>query len=95
MSEKTPFEKWQENNHEKLQQTKQEISNRLMENKVKPWDLLNPNSPRSSELLAEERFNICLACPELINFTKQCKKCGCFMAAKTKLEKATCPIGKW
>lgn len=95
MSEKTPFEKWKNINHEKIQQEKQEAAKRLMENPVKPWDLLNPNVPRSSELLAEERFNICLSCPELIKLTKQCKKCGCFMAAKTKLEAAVCPIGKW
>lgn len=62
---------------------------------VKPWDLISPNSPRSSEDIASERFSICLKCPELIKFTKQCKKCGCFMALKTKLELASCPIGKW
>jgi len=27
--------------------------------------------------------------------SKQCKKCGCFMAIKTKLQAATCPLGKW
>jgi hypothetical protein len=45
--------------------------------------------------LSNQRFNICKQCPELIKLTKQCKKCGCFMAMKTKLEKAVCPIGKW
>jgi broad specificity polyphosphatase/5'/3'-nucleotidase SurE len=95
MSEKTAFEKWKDSNHEKIQKEKEEIAKKIMEKPVKPWDLLNPNVPRSTEFLAEERFKICLSCPELINFTKQCKKCGCFMAAKTKLEAATCPIGKW
>jgi hypothetical protein len=64
-------------------------------NGVTPLDMLNPNIKKASNELATERFNICSACPELIHITKQCKKCGCFMTAKTKLEKATCPIGKW
>jgi hypothetical protein len=62
---------------------------------TRPWDMLNPSENYGSEQLATERYSICLACPELISLTKQCKKCGCFMAAKTKLEKASCPIGKW
>jgi hypothetical protein len=62
---------------------------------VRPWDLLNPNSEWSSEQEADKRYSICLECPELISLTKTCKKCGCFMAAKTKLEHAKCPIGKW
>lgn len=64
-------------------------------NGVTPLDMLNPNTKKATVESATERFNICLACPELIQVTKQCKKCGCFMAAKTKLEKATCPLGKW
>ena len=62
---------------------------------TRPWDLLNPNSNWASEEEAERRYDICQACPELIQLTKTCKKCGCFMSAKTKLEKASCPIGKW
>jgi hypothetical protein len=44
---------------------------------------------------AESRLSLCLACPHLIALTKQCKKCGCFMEAKTKLKSASCPIEKW
>ena len=62
---------------------------------TRPWDLLNPNVERASEEVAEARMEICLECPELIGLTKQCKQCGCLMSAKTKLMKATCPIGKW
>ena len=62
---------------------------------TRPWDFINPNSEWASEEKADNRFSICKACPELIQATKQCKKCGCFMAAKTKLEKALCPLGKW
>lgn len=62
---------------------------------VRPWDLLNPGMERATEKLASERFDICKSCPELIKITKQCKKCGCFMALKTQLQVATCPLGKW
>lgn len=64
-------------------------------NGVTPLDMLNPNTKRASDELATQRLNMCLSCPELIKITGQCKQCGCFMTAKTKLEVAKCPIGKW
>jgi hypothetical protein len=60
----------------------------------RPWHLLDKEN-YIEEDLAKERFSICKVCPELIKLTTQCKKCGCFMAAKTKLKTASCPIGKW
>jgi hypothetical protein len=62
---------------------------------VSPMDILNPQTEWVDEAISNKRFAICQACPELIKLSKQCKKCGCFMAIKTKLEKAECPIGKW
>lgn len=62
--------------------------------KVKFTDLFT-GKPRSTEELADERFKICKGCEHLFKVTNQCKKCGCFMELKTKLEQATCPIGKW
>ena len=62
---------------------------------TRPWDIVNPNVDRASIEVANERFSICQACPELIKLTSQCKKCGCFMPAKTKLLHATCPANKW
>lgn len=62
---------------------------------ARPWDLFNKKIGRVTEDMAAERFEICLACPELIQLTKQCKKCGCLMESKTKLPNAECPIGKW
>jgi hypothetical protein len=62
---------------------------------TRPWDIANPNTEWADEEKAEKRFSICKACPELIKLTTQCKKCGCFMKVKTKLDLATCPIGKW
>jgi Family of unknown function (DUF6171) len=64
-------------------------------NGVTPLDMLNPMTKHATSELAESRLEICKACPELIKLTTQCKKCGCFMSAKTKLEAAKCPIGKW
>jgi hypothetical protein len=64
-------------------------------NGVTPLDLLNPMTRHADEELSTSRFSICKECPELTKLTLQCKKCGCFMAAKTKLEAAKCPIGKW
>jgi hypothetical protein len=61
---------------------------------TRPWDLLNPNVPKVTEEIADERMHICNDCAHL-TITKQCTKCGCFMNAKVKLEAATCPIGKW
>jgi hypothetical protein len=62
---------------------------------TRPWDIANPNTEWTDDTKANDRFEICKACPELIKLTTQCKKCGCFMKIKTKLEKASCPIGKW
>jgi hypothetical protein len=62
---------------------------------TRPWDLINPATEWVTSEVSEERYSICKACPELIKLTTQCKKCGCFMKAKTKLEHATCPLGKW
>lgn len=62
---------------------------------TRPWDLWDPSVEKATDKLASERFSICSACPEMIKLTSQCKKCGCFMNLKTKLQKAECPIGKW
>ena len=62
---------------------------------TRPWDLLNPNTEYAEEVEADRRYDICKACPELIDLTKQCKQCGCMMALKTKLQHATCPLSKW
>ena len=62
---------------------------------ARPWHLLDPSKLVDNDEISNRRFEICKACPELIKLTTQCKKCGCFMAAKTKLKMATCPLGKW
>lgn len=62
---------------------------------TRPWDMWDPNVEKASDELAAQRYEVCNSCPELVKLTKQCKKCGCFMALKTKLEKAECPLQKW
>ena len=67
----------------------------MSDKNVKPWDLLNPNTEWSEDAVSKKRLSICKDCPRLIKITKQCKECGCIMSFKTKLELATCPLGKW
>ena len=43
----------------------------------------------------EARAWICKECPELVPLVEICKKCGCFMPAKVRLDFAECPMGKW
>jgi rRNA maturation endonuclease Nob1 len=43
----------------------------------------------------EKRITICKSCPELFQPTDTCKKCGCFVNAKTWIKNTTCPLGKW
>jgi hypothetical protein len=62
---------------------------------AKPWDLLNDDLGRVEESVADERMAICLKCPFLFKFSKQCRKCGCLMNLKTKLPNASCPEGHW
>lgn len=64
-------------------------------NGTTPLDALNPNTKKTSNEIANKRYNICLSCPQLIKLTKQCKKCGCFMTYKVKLESSKCPINNW
>ena len=80
MSQTTPWQLWKEKN---------------AGDKVRPWDLLNPKIGRVDEDIYNYRYNMCLECPFLIQSTKNCKKCGCFMTEKAKLPHAGCPIGKW
>jgi hypothetical protein len=62
---------------------------------TRPWDLLNPKTEYVTKDVAQERYDICKACPKLIQATKQCQECGCFMKAKVTLAHAECPLHKW
>ena len=61
---------------------------------VTPFDLIN-GSPRVERDIKDIRMDICKSCEWFRPKTQTCKKCGCFMAAKSMLLNAKCPIGKW
>lgn len=63
--------------------------------RVSPLDMINPNITKLSKEEAAPRLQECLGCEFLIKITTSCRKCGCFMKAKTRLPLASCPIGKW
>lgn len=42
-----------------------------------------------------QKYDICKGCDKFFKPTRQCKECMCFMNLKTKIEGATCPLGKW
>ncbi|MFZ9715967.1 MAG: DUF6171 family protein [Ilumatobacteraceae bacterium] len=62
---------------------------------TRPWDVLNPNTPKVEDNKYADRIAECASCDRLIRPTFQCKECGCFMKLKARLEGATCPLGKW
>lgn len=47
------------------------------------------------ENIRKSRLDICLSCEHLFKPTQNCKKCGCFVVAKTWLKDTSCPIKKW
>jgi hypothetical protein len=62
-------------------------------------DKMNQVSEKASTLLADEevqqtRISICNSC-EFLTMTRNCKKCGCFVDAKSRLAGQHCPIRKW
>jgi len=76
-----------------LEENMPKISDKEAQN-VTPIDLLNSKNYTTKEI-RNQRLDICKGCPRLFKPTKTCKECGCFMAMKTWLSDATCPIGKW
>jgi hypothetical protein len=80
MTEKSPWQLWKEKNPG---------------DPVRPWDLLNPKIGRVKEEIYKKRLDLCLGCDRLIQATKTCRECGCFMTEKTKLPHASCPLHKW
>jgi hypothetical protein len=79
----TAWQEWKKRNAEKQQA-----------GIVSPLDFVNPDTQYAATELIDERYEICQQCPQLM-VSKQCRECGCFMPAKTKLLHAKCPIGKW
>ncbi len=46
------------------------------------------------EKIANKRLKICYECKHF-TLRGRCKKCGCFMNAKTRAKKAKCPLKYW
>jgi len=90
---KTKWDLWLEKNHQPEEINVEEVRN--TPKPVRPWDMLKTSTEMASNELQEERYSICKACPKFINSTSQCRECGCFMAMKTSLLQATCPLNKW
>ncbi len=59
------------------------------------FDLLNPKTQYADDETASTRYDTCKGCEHFTQHTKQCKKCGCFMVVKTKIQQSKCPLGKW
>jgi hypothetical protein len=49
----------------------------------------------ASKELAHERYEICKSCEHLVDLTKQCNQCWCWLPAKVRKYSTRCPIGKW
>ena len=49
---------------------------------------------RAKKETVKDRWEYCKLCPYLTKMNK-CQHCGCFMKAKIKFKKASCPIGIW
>jgi ribosomal protein L32 len=47
------------------------------------------------EQLASMRYNICLKCNERDDKNSTCKACGCYLGAKVRALKSSCPLHKW
>lgn len=67
---------------------------RMDNDDVTPLDLLN-NKNYTTREKRDMRYDICKSCDRLFKPTRTCKECGCFMAAKTWLKEAYCPMLRW
>lgn len=61
---------------------------------VSPLDLLD-SANYTDRVTRDARFATCKGCERLFKPTASCRECGCFMALKTWLKDATCPLGRW
>ena len=60
---------------------------------AKPWHLVTEEKAKQEEF--DRRMSICRSCEFFKPKSEQCRKCGCFMKLKTKIDRAHCPIHKW
>lgn len=58
-------------------------------------EMAKGNNIFAEQQIQQTRMSTCQSCEHFNVKTTQCRHCGCFMSAKTKLKTASCPIGKW
>lgn len=68
---------------------------RLKEKIAEKLNGIDPHKLVVSEEIRQERLDICKSCEFLSTKLWTCKKCGCFLHAKTKISWAECPLKKW
>lgn len=71
------------------------LKSRLAEIQQTVSDQINDLVPTVDDATKEQRLSICKSCEYLFDATQQCRKCGCFVHAKTALANSGCPISKW
>jgi len=60
---------------------------------ARPWHMATEAKVDETEF--DRRMSICRSCEFFRAKSEQCRKCGCFMKLKTKIERAHCPVHKW
>lgn len=71
----------------------EKLKQRMSEVNAAIQDVVDENI--ATDAVKEERMDICRACDHYFAPTNQCKKCGCFLKAKTAVNAFSCPIDKW
>lgn len=73
-----------------------------MDTKTEPYgakdvalDLLKGQARYASDQVSEARMQTCRTCPEFRTVMRVCGACGCYLPAKVKFEKSSCPKGRW
>lgn len=49
----------------------------------------------NTEQVAQQNFEICKTCPELVLANQFCKQCSCWAPKKVYFKNTNCPLGKW
>lgn len=74
---------------EKLKERTESVRSAVMATKAAVLELV------VTDEIKAERMAICNSCENLFEPTMQCRKCGCFVKAKTSIAPFKCPVGKW
>lgn len=70
------------------------LKEKLIKSKQVLEDTLDENF-KADPVVRENRLSLCMSCEHLFKPTDSCKKCGCFVKAKTWIKDSKCPLNKW